>query len=222
MGSPALGDTLTAQKNVGGRGRTVEARAIAWLGGGVGQGPGSRCTRATAPRGRASFAPDVGPGAGVSELVPKPALVGPTYALVCMSLTGVRGGGRSALAEFVHVPLADTTLAGLPNGCSPDAARLIDDCLAAGWVATECGGAQPNDKVAIVGNGAVAQLAALSAQAVGADVVAVVEPLLTRRLKPSSQSYVRRSFKRIVPRLSSPACRPVGAVTTPSASALSL
>lgn len=63
---------------------------------------------------------------------------------------------------------------------------MIGDGFAAGWVATECGSAQPNDKVAIVGNGAVAQFASLSAQAAGAGVIAVVEPLLTRRFKPSS------------------------------------
>lgn len=86
-----------------------------------------------------------------------------------------------AQAEFVRVPFADTTLAELPAGCSPEAALLIGDNLATAWVAMERGHAQPGDSVAIVGGGAVGQLAALAAHAVGAGVVVVVEPTASRR-----------------------------------------
>jgi 2-desacetyl-2-hydroxyethyl bacteriochlorophyllide A dehydrogenase len=86
-----------------------------------------------------------------------------------------------AQAEFVRVPFADTTLAPLPAGCSPEAALLIGDNLATGWVAIERGRVQPGDCVAVVGGGAVGQLAALSAQAAGAGAVVVVEPNAGRR-----------------------------------------
>lgn len=77
-----------------------------------------------------------------------------------------------AQAEFVRVPLADTTLAELPAGCSVEAALLIGDTLATGVL--------PGDCVAVVGGGAVGQLAALAAHAIGAGIV-VVEPAAPRR-----------------------------------------
>jgi alcohol dehydrogenase len=86
-----------------------------------------------------------------------------------------------AQAEFVRVPFADTTLGPLPEGCAPEAALLIGDNLATGWVAVERGRVQAGDCVAVVGGGAIGQLAALSAQAAGAGVVVVVEPNATRR-----------------------------------------
>ena len=86
-----------------------------------------------------------------------------------------------AQAEFVRVPHADTTLGRLPAGCSPEAALLMGDNLATGWVAVERARVEPGDSVVVIGGGAVGQLAALSAQAAGAGVVIVVEPNATRR-----------------------------------------
>ncbi|MGA2794953.1 MAG: alcohol dehydrogenase catalytic domain-containing protein, partial [Roseiarcus sp.] len=84
-------------------------------------------------------------------------------------------------AELVRVPLADTTLCRVPAGCSDEAAILIGDNLATGWAAVERGGVKPGDFVAVIGGGAVGQLASLSAQAVGAAAVLVVEPNEARR-----------------------------------------
>lgn len=86
-----------------------------------------------------------------------------------------------AQAEFVRVPHADTTLGLLPTECSEEAALLIGDNLATGWVAVERARVQPGESVVVIGGGAVGQLAALSSQAAGAGVVIVVEPNLTRR-----------------------------------------
>lgn len=86
-----------------------------------------------------------------------------------------------AQAEFVRVPHADTTLGLLPQGCSEEAALLMGDNLATGWIAVERARVEPGDGVVVIGGGAVGQLAALSAQAVGAGVVVVVEPNATRR-----------------------------------------
>lgn len=86
-----------------------------------------------------------------------------------------------AQAELVRVPLADTTLCRVPEGCSDEAAILIGDNLATGWAAVERGRVEPGQVAAVVGGGAIGQLAALSAQAAGAAAVVVVEPNPTRR-----------------------------------------
>ena len=62
-----------------------------------------------------------------------------------------------------------------------EAAILIGDNLATGWAAVERGDVRPGDTVAIIGGGAVGQLASLSAQVAGASVVVVIEPSERRR-----------------------------------------
>lgn len=86
-----------------------------------------------------------------------------------------------AQAEYVRVPHADRTLGHLPPACSPEAALLLGDNLATGWVAAERAGVAPGDTVVVIGGGAVGQLAALSAQALAAGAVIVVEPHAGRR-----------------------------------------
>ena len=92
-----------------------------------------------------------------------------------------------AQAEFVRVPHADTTLGLLPAGCSEEAALLMGDNLATGWVAVERARLEPGECVVVIGGGAVGQLAALSAQAVGAGTVVVVEPNAARRAFAQAQ-----------------------------------
>jgi threonine dehydrogenase-like Zn-dependent dehydrogenase len=86
-----------------------------------------------------------------------------------------------AQAEYVRVPHADTTLGELPAGCSDEAGLLMADNLATGWTAAERAGVSAGDCVVVVGGGAVGQLAALSAQALAAGTVIVVEPAAARR-----------------------------------------
>lgn len=86
-----------------------------------------------------------------------------------------------AQAEYVRVPHADATLGLLPANCSPEAALLIGDNLATGWVAVERAATEPGDCVVVIGGGAVGQLCALSAQAAAAGIVVVVEPNERRR-----------------------------------------
>lgn len=111
-----------------------------------------------------------------------------------------------AQAEFVRVPHADTTLGLLPDGCSPEAALLMGDNLATAWVAVERARVEPGESVVVIGGGAVGQLAALSAQSVGAGVVVVIEPNAARRtfaqahgslasLPDEAVSLVRRSTR---------------------------
>jgi 2-desacetyl-2-hydroxyethyl bacteriochlorophyllide A dehydrogenase len=81
-----------------------------------------------------------------------------------------------AQAEYVRVPHADTTLGELPAGCSAEAGLLMTDNLATGWIAAERAGVGAGDTVVVMGGGAVGQLTALSAQALAAGIVIVVEP----------------------------------------------
>jgi len=86
-----------------------------------------------------------------------------------------------AQAEYVRVPHADRTLGVMPPGLSDEAALLMGDNLATAWVAMERAGLAPGDRVVVIGGGAVGQLAALSAQQLGAGIVVIVEPNAARR-----------------------------------------
>ena len=86
-----------------------------------------------------------------------------------------------AQAEIVRAPFADTTLAKMPSGVSDEAAILVSDNLATGWAAIERARLEPGESVAVIGGGAVGQLASLAAQAAGAAAVVVVEPSEARR-----------------------------------------
>jgi alcohol dehydrogenase len=98
------------------------------------------------------------------------------------------GSGRAfgpslggAQTEFIRVPFADVTLAAIPAGCSDEAAILVCDNLPTGWAAIDVGRLEPGETVAIIGGGPIGQLAALSAQTVGAGAVVIVEPSDIRR-----------------------------------------
>ena len=86
-----------------------------------------------------------------------------------------------AQAELVRVPHADTTLCPIPEGVSDEAAILVADNLATGWAAVERARLEPGESVAVIGGGAVGQLASLAVQAAGAGAVVVIEPSETRR-----------------------------------------
>ena len=68
-----------------------------------------------------------------------------------------------------------------PPGVSDEAAILVSDNLATGWAAIERARLEPGESVAVIGGGAVGQLASLAAQAAGAAGVVLVEPNEARR-----------------------------------------
>jgi len=86
-----------------------------------------------------------------------------------------------AQAELVRVPHADTVLRAVPAGISLDAAVFFGDTLATGYAAVRRADLEPGDTVAVVGGGPVGQLSSLVAQACGAGVVVLVEPVEARR-----------------------------------------
>lgn len=95
-----------------------------------------------------------------------------------------------AQAELVRVPFADTTLRPVPAGVPPDAAVFLGDTLATGYAAIDRARITPGDTVAVLGGGPVGQLTSLAAQALGAGVVVLVEPVGTRRELASGQGAV--------------------------------
>ncbi len=86
-----------------------------------------------------------------------------------------------AQAELVRVPHADTVLQPVPDGVPLDVAVFLGDTLATGYAAVQRAAPRPGDTVAVVGGGTVGQLTSLAAQACGAGIVVLVEPVDTRR-----------------------------------------
>jgi threonine dehydrogenase-like Zn-dependent dehydrogenase len=86
-----------------------------------------------------------------------------------------------AQTEFVRVPFADTVLRTVPDGIGLDAAVFLGDTLATGYAAVRRADLRPGDTVAVVGGGPVGQLTSLAAQACGAGVVILIEPVEARR-----------------------------------------
>ena len=94
---------------------------------------------------------------------------------------------QGAQAELVRVPYADTVLRRVPAGVSADAAVFLGDGLATAYAAIRRGAPRPGDTVAVVGGGPVGQLVNLAAQACGAGVVIVVEPVDSRRVLAAAE-----------------------------------
>ena len=95
-----------------------------------------------------------------------------------------------AQAELVRVPFADTVLRPVPPDVPLDAAVFLGDTLATGYAAVRRAGTDPGDTVVVLGGGSVGQLAALAAQACGAGVVVVVEPVAARRELAAAEGSV--------------------------------
>jgi alcohol dehydrogenase len=109
--------------------------------------------------------------------------------------TGIAFGPslQGSQAEFVRVPYADTTLGLLPPSITDDAALLIGDNLATGWLACVRTAVRPGSIVAIVGAGPVGQLASVAAQVHGAAVVLVSDPVDERRAVAAANGAVTRA-----------------------------
>jgi alcohol dehydrogenase len=95
-----------------------------------------------------------------------------------------------AQAELVRVPHADTVLNPVPDGVDVDTAVFLGDTLATGYAAVQRAGIRPGDTIAIVGGGPVGQLTSLAAQACGAGIVVLVEPVDARRDLAATQGAV--------------------------------
>jgi threonine dehydrogenase-like Zn-dependent dehydrogenase len=89
-------------------------------------------------------------------------------------------GLHGVQAEYVRVPLADSTLVMVPNGTPPEEALFAGDVLATGWFGAESAGAAPGRTVAVVGCGPVGLMAVIAARELGAERVFAVDSLPER------------------------------------------
>ena len=89
-------------------------------------------------------------------------------------------GLHGVQAEYVRVPLADSTLVRIPEGTPPEEALFAGDILATGWFGAESAGAGPGKSVAVVGCGPVGLMAVIAARELGAERVFAVDMLPDR------------------------------------------
>jgi threonine dehydrogenase-like Zn-dependent dehydrogenase len=87
-------------------------------------------------------------------------------------LTGGYPGGQ---AEYVRVPMADTTHVKIPDGLTDEQVLFLGDIFPTGWQAAVNCDIQPDDTVAIWGAGPVGQMAIRSAVLLGAKQVVVID-----------------------------------------------
>src|SRR5437667_10900475 len=90
---------------------------------------------------------------------------------------GALGGAQ---ADYVTVPLADSTLEVIPDGMSDEQAIFVGDILATGFFAAERAEIKPGDTVAVVGAGPVGLLATMCAQLFGPARTFVIDMVESR------------------------------------------
>ena len=84
-------------------------------------------------------------------------------------------GLEGAQAEYVRVPLADSTLVKLPEGVNIEAALFLGDILATGFFCADMAEAGPGGVYAVLGCGPVGLFALLGARERGAERVFAVD-----------------------------------------------
>src|SRR6266571_2436536 len=90
---------------------------------------------------------------------------------------GALGGAQ---ADYVTVPLADSTLEAIPDGMSDEQAIFVGDILATGFFAAERAEIKPGDTVAVIGAGPVGLMAIMCAQLFGPARVFAVDMVDSR------------------------------------------
>src|SRR6266446_5877036 len=90
---------------------------------------------------------------------------------------GALGGAQ---AEYLTVPLADTTLEAIPDGMTDEQAIFVGDILATGFFAAERAEIKPGDTVAVIGAGPVGLMAIMCTQLFGPARVFVVDMVDSR------------------------------------------
>jgi alcohol dehydrogenase len=88
-----------------------------------------------------------------------------------------------AQAQFVRVPLADTTLVPVPDAVDDPAALLLTDNLPTAWEAVERTGPVRDAPLAVVGLGAVGLCAVVAARALGVGPLLAIDPVPGRRAR---------------------------------------
>ncbi|REG49864.1 threonine dehydrogenase-like Zn-dependent dehydrogenase [Paraburkholderia sp. BL6669N2] len=106
-------------------------------------------------------------------------------------LTGGYPGGQ---AEYVRVPMADTTHVRIPEGLTDEQVLFLGDIFPTGWQAAVNCDIQPDDTVAIWGAGPVGQMAIRSAILLGAKQVVVIDRVPERLAMAQASGAVTINF----------------------------
>lgn len=88
---------------------------------------------------------------------------------------GMGEGLEGSQAEFVRVPLADSTLMRIPDGVSDEEALLLGDIFSTAYFCADMAEARPGNVYAVVGCGPVGILTILAARHRGAEMVYAVD-----------------------------------------------
>ncbi|RMF61282.1 MAG: alcohol dehydrogenase [Calditrichaeota bacterium] len=98
-------------------------------------------------------------------------------------LFGWRQGGvglHGGQAEYVRVPLAETTLLPVPKGVSSEDALLLGDVFATGYFCAEMAEVKPDGIYAVLGCGPVGLMAVVAARELGAEHLYAVDAVPSR------------------------------------------
>jgi threonine dehydrogenase-like Zn-dependent dehydrogenase len=90
-------------------------------------------------------------------------------------------GIQGAQAEFLRVPLADSTLLPLVDGVSMEAAVLLGDNFTTGFFCADMGNIQPDGITVVIGCGSVGLCAIVAAKHLGAEHVVAVDYVNDRK-----------------------------------------
>ena len=90
-------------------------------------------------------------------------------------------GIQGAQAEFLRVPLADSTLLKLVDGLSMEAAVLLGDNFTTGFFCADMGNIQPDGITVVIGCGSVGLCAIVAAKSLGAEHVVAVDFVADRQ-----------------------------------------
>lgn len=89
---------------------------------------------------------------------------------------GLHGGQ----AEFVRVPLADSTLLSIPENVLPEEALLLGDICSTGFFCAENAEVKPDGLYAILGCGPVGLMAVVGARELGAETIYAIDAIPER------------------------------------------
>jgi threonine dehydrogenase-like Zn-dependent dehydrogenase len=89
---------------------------------------------------------------------------------------GLQGGQ----AEYVRVPLADSTLLPVPDGLTWEQALLLGDIIPTGFFCAQQANIQPNETYVVIGCGPVGLMAVVGAIQLGAEKIYAVDTLPER------------------------------------------